>query len=66
MFARELVSTEDLERLEQGSAKGIRPSDTVKVPKSMINLFDGLFDLFSLLVLAFFVDIPQSSRPPLG
>ena len=58
MFARELVSIENLERSEQGASGGIRLSDAIKASELMINLFDSLFDSFSPSVLAFFVDIP--------
>ena len=66
MFARELVSIEDLERLEQGASRGVELSDAVEASKLMINLFDGLFDSFSPSVLVSFVNISQSSGPPLG
>ena len=66
MFARKLVSIEGLERLDQGASRGIGPSDAVKVFKLIVNPFDGLFDSFFPLVLAFFVYIPQFSGLPLG
>ena len=66
MFARELASIKNLERSEQGTSGGVRPSDAVKTSELIVNSFDGLFDSFSPLILAAFVDIPQSSGPPLG
>ena len=66
MFVRELASIEDLERSKQRVSGGVRPSDAVKASELMVNSFDGLFDLFSPLVLAFFIDIPQSFGLLLG
>ena len=66
MFARELVSIEDLERSKQGAFGGVEPSDAVEASELMVNSFNGLFDSFFPLVLVSFVDISQSSGPPLG
>ena len=66
IFARKLVSIKDLERSEQGASEDIGLSNTVKMFESMVNPFDGLFDSFSPSVLTSFVDISQSSGPPLG
>ena len=66
MFAKELVSIEDPERSKQGVSEGVRLLNAIEMFESMANLFDDLFDLFSLSVLAFFVNIPQFSGPSLG
>ena len=66
LFARELVSIEDLKRSEQEASEGVGSSDAVEGSELMANPFDGLFDLFSSSILAFFADIPQSSEPPLS
>ena len=65
-FARKLASIKDLERSEQGASGGVRLSDAVKASEPMANSFNSLCDSFFPSVLAFFVDISQSSKPPLG
>ena len=66
MFARELAFIDDLERLEQEASKSVELSNAIKVSESMATLFDGMFDFFSLSILASFVDILQPSGLPLG
>ena len=65
MFAQELASIEDLEEQEQAANK---TTVAAEMPKSisMVDSFNGLFDLLLPLVLAAFADIPQSSKMPLG
>ena len=66
IFAQELASIEDLERSEQRDPGGIEPLDTVEVLEPERVSFNSLFDFFSPLVLASFVNISQSFGPPLG
>ena len=66
MFARELASIKDLERSEQGASEDVGLSDAVEVSEPIVNSFNSLFDSFPPSVLAFFLDISQFSRPPLG
>ena len=65
MFARKLASIKDLEEQEQAANK---TTVAAEIPEStsMIDLFSGLFDSLSPLVLAAFANIPQSSKMPLG
>ena len=65
MFAQELASIKDLEEQEQAANK---TTVAAEIPEStsMVDLFSGLFDLLSPLVLAAFADIPQFSKMPLG
>ena len=66
MFARELAFIKNLERLEQGASKDIRPSNALKASELTTNPFNDLINLFSPLVLAFFVNISQFSGLSLG
>ena len=65
MFARELASIEDLEKQEQAANKTTVAAEIPELT-SMVDPFSGLFDLLSLLVLAAFANLPQSSEMPLG
>ena len=66
MFAIKLASIEDLKRLEQRVSECVGLSNAIKVFKSMVNPFDGLFNSFLPLVLTFFINISQSSELSLG
>ena len=65
MFARELISIKDLKEQERAANKTIIAA---KIPEltSMVDPFNGLFDLLSPFVLAAFADILQSSKMSLG
>ena len=65
MFAREWASIKDLEEQEKAANK---TTVAAEIPEStsMVDPFDGLFDLLLPLVLTAFADIPQSSKMPLG
>ena len=65
MFARELASIEDLEEQERVANKTTIAAEMFE-STSMVDLFNGLFDLLLTLVLAAFANIPQSSKMPLG
>ena len=58
MFIKELAFIKDLKRSEKKASGGVKPLNIVKASESMANLFNSLFDFFSLLILAFFVNIP--------
>ena len=65
MFAREMASIKDLEEQEQAANK---TTIAAEMPEStsMVDSFNGLFDLLLPSVLAVFADIPQSSEMLLG
>ena len=65
MFVQELASIKDLEEQEQAANK---TTIAAEMPEStsMVDSFNGLFDLLSPSILAAFADIPQSSEMPLG
>ena len=65
MFAQKLASIEDLEKQERAENKTIIAAEMPELT-SMVDPFNGLFDLLSPSVLAAFADIPQSSKIPLG
>ena len=65
MFAWKLASIEDLKEQEQAANKTTVAAE-MPVSTSMVDSFNGLFDLLLLLVLASFANIPQSSKVPLG
>ena len=65
MFARELMSIENLEEQEQAANKTTAAAEIPELT-SMVDSFSGLFDLLSPSVLAAFADISQSSKMPLG
>ena len=58
MFAGELASIKDLERLKHEVSEGVESLNAIKVSELIVNPFDNLFNLLSLLVLASVVDIP--------
>ena len=66
MFARELASIKDLERLKQGASGSIGLSDAVEASESIVNSFNSLFDSFSPFVLSSFINFHQFSGLPLG
>ena len=65
MFARELASIKDLEEQERAAN---RTTIAVEMPEltSIVDPYDGLFDLLLPSVLAAFANIPQSFKMPLG
>ena len=65
MFGRELASIKDLEEQEQAANKIIVAAEIPKLT-SIVDPFNGLFDLLLPSVLAAFANIPQSSEMPLG
>ena len=58
MFARELISIEDLERSKQGVFESTRALNVIETLESIDDLFNNLLNLLSPLALAFFVNIP--------